>query len=66
MGKPAYKQGRTIPFKATKVQVVDKDSRDTDFTDIAVFKDIGLYEDARINLRPWAILAVQHLENNLE
>ena len=66
LGKPAYKEGRVIPFKATKVQAVDKDSKDTDFTDIAVFQDVGKYEDARINLRPWAILAVQHLENNRE
>ena len=62
LGKPAYKEGRTIPFKATKVQPVNKNSQDTDFTDIAVFKDVSRYEDARVNLRPWAILAVKHLE----
>ena len=55
-------RGRTIPFKATKVQPVNKNSQDTDFTDIAVFKDVSSYEDARVNLRPWAILAVKHLE----
>ena len=49
-----------MAFKATKVQVVPKGSKDSNFTDLAVFKDISKYEDAREALRPWAIYVVQY------
>ena len=60
LGKNA--DGRLMAFKATKVQAVPKDSKKTEFTDEAVIRDIAKYEDARLNLKPWAILAVQFLE----
>ena len=51
-----------MAFKATKVQPVPKESKETNFTDLSVFKDIGKYEDARANLRQWAVIAVKYLE----
>ena len=52
-----------MTFKATKVEAVPKDSKDTNYTDLATFKDISKYDDARAALRPWAIYAVRYLES---
>ncbi len=49
-------------FKAPKVLTVAKDSKDTNFTDLATFKDVPKYEDARAALRPWAIYVARYLE----
>jgi hypothetical protein len=57
-----YRDAQLMGFKATKVQVVPKESKNSNFTDLAVFKDISKYEDAREALRPWAIYVVRYFE----
>ena len=51
-----------MAFKATKVQVVPKGSKDTNYTSLATFKDVSKYEDAREALRPWAVYVVRYLQ----
>ena len=50
-----HRPARLMAFKATKVQAVPKASKQTNFTDLATFKDVSKYEDAREALRPWAV-----------
>ncbi len=57
-----YRGAHLMGFKATKILPVHKDSKDTHFTDLATFKDVSKYEDARAALRPWAIYAARYLE----
>ncbi len=47
--------------KATKVQAVSEDGQKTDVVDEAVFQDVSKYEDARLGLKPWGVLVIQHL-----
>jgi hypothetical protein len=57
-----HRPAQLMAFKATKVQAVPKNSKDSKFTNLATFKVVSKYEDAREALRPWAVYVVQYHE----
>ena len=57
-----YRGPKLMGFKATKVEIVPKGSKDTNYTSLATFKDVSKYEDAREALRPWAVYVVRYLQ----
>ena len=58
-----YRGPKLMGFKATEVEIVPKGSKDTNYTSLATFKDVSKYEDARENLKPWAVYVARYLQS---